>query len=96
MSIEKEAHGEASKEDNAIKELPSPRWEVITALYEGMNDVYVKGVEKEEMSVFERKIVIMMFENSVEFDKLYSMLGYMSEKQTGDTTPIKGSQDIYK
>jgi len=91
----KEEH-EASK-DNAIKDLPSPRWDVITSLYESMNEVYIKGVEKEQMSVFERKILVMMFENSVDFDKLYSMLGYMSEKQVGDKPiGIKGAQDIYK
>lgn len=84
---------EKSSTKHEDDDLPSPRWDVITHTYEDMNAVYVKSVEDNKLSVFERKIIMMMLDNSVELDKINSMMGFLMSK--GYHT-IKGNKDIYR
>ena len=91
------------KDKKEEESMPQPRWDVMTECYEGMNKVFIESVEKNNLSIFERKVIIMMLDNIVELDKTHSMIGYLqylATQQTHDADHgpigIKGKDDIYK
>ena len=93
MPAKPEKETSPSKDED---DLPSPRWDVITHTYEDMNEVYIKSVETNKLSVFERKIIMMMLDNSVELDKINSMMGFLMSKGYHTTADTKGNKDIYR
>lgn len=80
--------------------IPVPRWKLMEDVYEGMNKVLDDNIKQHSLSIFERKVIMMMLDNNVELDKTNSMLGFLfqraSEQQDKTNVSIKGKEGIYR
>lgn len=73
------------------QDLPSPRFDLVSKMFDEIDEILAKYDEKEHLSIFEMEILVLMVRKKIEH------IGIMTALQHDSATPdTKPNADVYK
>jgi len=72
------------------KDLPSPRFDIVSKIFDEIDEVLAKNDQESHLSIFEMEILVLMIRKKIEH------LGIMTALQVENTQPSVSNNEPYK
>lgn len=76
------------------KELPSPRFELVSKMFDEIDEILAKNDQESHLSIFEMEILVLMIRKKVEHLGMMTALQMSDEEST--QAEEKKSPDVYR